>query len=742
MAQPGRLIGRERELREISGQLLQDDVRLLTLLGPAGAGKTRLALALAGGVLPHFPDGTFFVDLTAIAEPRLVIPTIAQIVGVEDIGVQSLELSLQLYLGPRKMLLILDNFEHVTPAAVQISSLLQACPILQILVTSRSTLHLAWERTFVLEGVAVPAAMELFSDRAKAASADFQLDESNSADVAELCARLDGLPLALELAAARSNVLTPAVMVRRLNRPLDLLVQGAVDKPSRHSSLKTALEWSYTLLSEAEARFFRRLTVFAGGWTLEAAEQVAAFDSPVATTLDLLASLVAKSLVQVTRLAGDTRYRLLETVHEFAAEKLAQSGELRAMKARHLSWCLGVARNAAAGWDGAEQRRWLDRLEQELANIRRAIATAQEGPDAIEAAIELAATLWFFWDVRGYLGEGGAYLLVLLGRHPNAARPVLARAKWAAGYLLVARGDIATSRQLLQEAASQYERIGDDQGRARSLSALAVADTMAGLASAEQQARSALAISRRVGGATLRRSLHAAGVTAMVAGKLEEAKALFVELMEACKQPGDQWGACHAGHGLGRTVLLLGDVDGAAEHLSAGLRAAQGLKDKRNMSHCLEALGWVAALQERPEKAARLLAGAEALPEAIGTPLQPPSVSDHEKYLAVVRGALQPADFEQLWAAARLMPLEALIEEQPAAESHHAPRQQDAAGLTERELEVLRLLASGHSNQEIADVLVLSSLTVGRHISNIYVKIGVHRRSEATAYALRHNVVD
>ena len=452
-------------------------VRLLTLLGPGGVGKTRLSLEIAATVRDSYADGAAFVDLAPIRDHRLVPATMARVLGVRESGGRSAWELVLMHLRSRRVLLVLDNFEHLLGAAPLLTELLGACPDLALLVTSRTALRVRGEHRMAIGPLATPTADEqpptpevaaypavrLFVDRVREVTPEFSLDDSNVAAVAEICRRLDGIPLALELAAARTQLLPPAALLQRLDHRLNLLSSGPVDLPERQRTLRNTLAWSYDLLDPTDRALFRRLAVFAGGWTLEAAEAVCAdADLPAADVLHRLGALIDSSLVQVRRLdeaGAEPRFGMHEIVREYALERLQEANEEEAIRGRHLAFCLGQAEAAKTELDGPYQALWLDRLERDHDNLRAALSWSAQGAEPL-LGLRLATALLFFWFLHGHLREGRDRLQTALDAADAVADPqTRGRGLAALGHLLMAQGQPA-------EVAGTSRSCADDRPRA------------------------------------------------------------------------------------------------------------------------------------------------------------------------------------------------------------------------------------------------------------------------------------
>ena len=616
------LVGRERELGEVLA-LLRGEMRLLTLTGPGGVGKTRLALRAAAEAGDAMADGVAFVPLAAVRDPSLVLATIAQALGVRDDGIGPLEERLHQHVRRRQVLLVLDNAEHLLDAAPQIAAVLEAGPGLRVLVTSRAPLHVSGEVTFPVPPLALPdpehvptlanlarvEAVDLFVRRARAVDPGFALSEANARSVAEVCVRLDGLPLAIELAAARTAHLPVTAIVARLERRLSLLTDGPRDQPARLRGMRDAIAWSHDLLAPDEQVLFRRLAVFVGGVTLQAAEAIAgAAGTPEGETLEAVASLVDHSLLQTGEGPdGEPRYRMLETVREFGLEQLAVHGEAEETGRRHAEYFLALALAGAA--DGIRGG-WLSRLEAEQGNLRAALAWCRDH-EAGEAGLALAAALGPFWHVRSANAEGRAWLETFLAQAAPPSRRAadrIAALRWA-GELAGLQGDLAPAMARLGESLALARRAGDRRGAAAALGALGSAlfehgDVAGSLAPLEEAA----ALSRELGdarrtGFLLAHLAYAVGLQ----GDLARAGALVAESEAVLRPLGDtpSFESNFLALMQGWLAIMRGEPDRAQERLGAALAVGRALGAKGNLSVCLAGLGEVALARGELETASQ-----------------------------------------------------------------------------------------------------------------------------------------
>jgi predicted ATPase/class 3 adenylate cyclase len=719
-AQPTPLVGRERELEEVLTLLRSpNSVRLLTLTGPGGTGKTRLGLQAAAELTDEFEDGVFFVALAAIADPALVAPTVARTLGLTESGNQPPEELLKGYLRERQMLLMLDNFEQVLESALLLDELLSTASGLKVLATSRTPLRLYGEHEFPVPPLSLPdpesvspvelliryEAVKLFVDRARAVRPDFSLTEENAPAVVAICARLDGLPLAIELAAARTKLLPPQAMLSRLGNRLKLLTGGARSLPERQRTLRNTIEWSYEMLDEGETTLFARLAVFSGGATLEAVEAVCdpQGDLPV-DTLEGVASLLDKSLLrQEDGQGGEPRFVMLETIHEYASERLNEQGDVETIKRAHAEYFLFLAEEAEPKLWGAEDAAWLDRLEQDHDNMRAALSWAIEHGEA-ELALRIAGALRWFWFAEGSYGEGRKWLEEALIEDRGTSAEARAKALDGVGWLAHEQGDMdkaeaaaeevlqlsneaavgsavaADSKHMLGEAArlrGEHERAtalieeslavhreaGDSRGIAWSLGSLANAAADRGdHERANELYEEGLALSRELGAARpLGDFLISLGYEYLLEGDYERATALNEEAVALYRKRGHRGGLQAALDNLGWAALVMGDYDRAQALHEESLTLSRELGDKYTASESLEGLACSTVAKEEVERAGRLFGAAEALREAVGYQQTLKERALREPYLATARSRLGGSSWARAWEKGRSMTFEDAI---------------------------------------------------------------------------------
>jgi predicted ATPase len=679
-----RIIGRERELEELRGMVVARDCRLVTLVGPGGIGKTRLAIALAHTLADEFGSSVFFVDLAPLTDAALVVPTIAHALSLAEGGSASLLDSVKAHLGKQRVLLILDNFEQVAEAAEPLADLLSACGGAQALVTSRSPLHLAGEHEYAvpalslpdltrekdLESVARNESVALFTERAQAVKRDFALTEKNALAVAEICVRLDGLPLAIELAAARVRMLAPEALLDRLEQRLALLTGGPHDAPARQQTLRAAIDWSYTLLKPKEQRLFERLAVFVGGCTIEAVEAVCSGDNEQALDLfDGLASLVENSLLRQDEAAeGASRFSMLATIREYALERLQASNAFRPVSRRHAEYYLTFAEQANAAfrhWARPSMAPhqltiWYERVELELDNLRASLTWAGGEPhDAFQ--LRLAVALARFWVVRGDLGEGRRWLadsLASSGKQPPTLR---AAALYHLSDTACGQGDFSRALEFAQESLALYREHQDISGCSYALHSLGrVYSSMGDVGRAATYLEQSIASARETGSQeNLVASIMTLGYCALQEGDYERAIALVEESLAAA--PDDPHEIAIGRFNLGLARLGQRRYEEAGAKFESALRQSHEIGLRLGVAYCLHGLAAVAASNGAPERAARLSAAAEALRERIGTTLEPVERRTYESTLRTIRGELPAQDFDAAWNAGSAMSEEEAI---------------------------------------------------------------------------------
>lgn len=831
-AQPTPLIGRTEAIAATLRRLDADGARLLTLTGPAGVGKTRLAIAIAEAAGPRYPHGAWFVDLAPVSDPALVPSAILQALGTRPAPDQTPREALPRALRDQHLLLLLDNFEQILPAATPLADLLAACPHLAIIATSREPLRLRWEREYPVPPLALPEpaetvdpatlaaipAVALFVERARAVLPDFALDVANASHVAAICRQLDGLPLAIELAAARLRTLPLALLRDRLAHRLDLLTDGPRDLPARQRTLRAAIDWSYALLTPAEQALLRRFAVFGGGGTLE--QIVAVRDPELRLGIDLaigLDSLVGKGLLRLDAASdGEPRYRMLELIREYATEQLRATGEEQLYRSAHAAAFLLLAETLNAALFSPQHGALLDRLEREHDNFRAALTYCIEIRD-VQRSLRLGGALVWYWSLRGYLSEAWNHLMTILDlarRSHTEPSPALAQVLWGAGNVRSRQADYATAQLYLGESLAMSRSLGDMRAVAATLMNYAASFHECGdYDAARAPLHELMEIALRTNDDRLAAAAHGhLGQLALNEGDLATAHHYFTQSLDLYERVGDLQRVARSNEFLGRIAHYQGDFATGTRLLERGLAGFRAVGYRLGIANALTAFGelstdsgnlaasrtyftealalatmlgqrdlsWlltgIAALafaQDEEQESLHLLGAADALLDTSGAAAHTNLILNRERLLAAIRKGLSQEKITMALDAGRTLTSDAVLAvarrvtksqagSLPMALPHpdlnpqhnrtdtrrhrltlvpapaHSGSGDDLpAGLTAREAEVLRHVATGKTNREIALALSLSEKTVARHLSNIFTKLDVPSRAAATAFALR-----
>lgn len=762
-------IGREQQIAEVK-QLLSAN-RLFTLSGSGGCGKTRLALKVAQELLGDFEDGTWFIEFASLSEPALVPQTVASTLGVyEQSGRAFLDVLCD-YILSRQVLFVFDNCEHLISSCARLTEeILQKCNNVKILATSREALGITGEVIWLVPPLSLPdlqpwanpesaleaikayeksESVQLFVARARTISSGFSLTGENGAWVANICRHLDGMPLAIELAAARVRSLSVQQIAQRLDDRFHLLTVGSRTAPPRQQTLAATLDWSYALLSAREQEVLQRLSVFAGGATLQAAEAVCASDEvESAGVLDALSHLVDKSLVIMDESQhGETRYHLLETIREYARERLLESDERANTCTRHLEYFVRLAELAEPKLEGGEQGNWLKRLQLESDNLRAALIWSLENDS--ETALRLAGALGQFWFMRGHhFGEGKVWLERAISRVTTSGQEAL-RAKafnWL-GTLAFFHGDYALARSAYQNSLRLYQILNDRDGIAQSAYYLADAAASQGdpaardlFSAARVFAEENLAHLRQQGDQwKMARALNFLGEMARIERDHLAARACYEESLMVRRELGDQRGVAISLFNLGYVAQGQGDRQQASDFFTESLAFFQQLGSTRGIVDCLAALAGLAGAVKQPERAARLFGAAEALHETIqaGLAASYPDRVEYDRSMAAVRSQLNEDVFSAIRAEGRTMTLEQAVKY--ALSKQDMPVQsvkEKLGGLTARECEAAMLIAQGKSNREIAEAMIVSVRTVETYVTRILNKLGFDSRVQIATWAI------
>ena len=791
-------VGRETEVRSVKRDLSM--TRLLTLTGAGGCGKTRLALEVARQLVGAYPDGAWLVELAALSDEALVAHEVASVLGVQEQPARSLTEALVDYLRAKRTLLILDNCEHLIAAVARLTDdLLNSCSHLRVLATSRESLNVEGELNWLVPSLSVPSlgpsprrleelepyeSVRLFVERARHRNPTFSLTPENAHAVARICERLEGIPLAIELAAARVGLSTEQIAAR-LDDSLRLLSAGSRTASPRQRTLRGTLDWSYALLSEPEQRLFGRLSVFAGGWTLEAAEVVGAEgDTEQGEVLDLLSRLVEKSLVVAEATGGDgIRYRMLEPIRQYAQEKREKRGEAEEIRRRHASFFLALAKEAEPKLRGSEDTEWLERLEAEHDNLRMALSWALERAE-VEPGLRLGGALWRFWEAHGHYSEGMRWLEKALEKEGRASAAARAKALEGFSWLVYRVGEMnravvaaeeglelsdeaglggavaaeflrilgwteemkvhhTRAKELLEESLRLSRNADDKFGIADSL--LMLGSTVGSLDNRKRERQlheEGIALSRELGYvSTLGTLLFSEGYRLLLEGDHEQGASLMEEAAALFRERRYKGGLQYALDNLGWAALLKGDHEQARSYYEESLVLCKELGDKIVASESLEGLACIAGAEGEGLRVASLFGAAEVLREAVAFQHTPEEDALRQPYLATAHMLLGKASWEEAWAEGRAMSMEqaidyALSEQKPVtvpSPESEQPSSDEPPSLTHREREVAILVGRGLTNRQIASELVLSEHTVHHHVTNILKKLNLSSRQQVAS---------
>lgn len=714
-------VGRETQIEDI--KTLLNKRRLVTIIGAGGVGKTRLSLQVAADLLPVFEEGVWLVELASITNPDLVLQTVMDVLALRETNPNEVLSSLVGYLVDREILLVFDNCEHLIDVCAQlIEQILIHCPRVKVLATSRETLDISGEIAYQVPSLSIPdpgknicvddlmqyEAIKLFVDRSRSVKVDFELTDMNSPLVAKICCRLDGIPLAIELAAARVKVMPLEQLATRLDDRFHLLTGGGRTALSRHQTLQATMDWSFLLLSEKEKKLFRRLAVFVGGWTLEAAEAVCSYDGvDQIEVLDLLAHLINKSLIYVLEVQGEARYRRLETIRQYSIEKLIESGETEIIRNRHLVFFTEIAEDAIPKFIGPEQKEWLTRFENDHDNFRVALEWSQTSPELIERGLHLAWALSRFWRKRGYLSEGRERLTAMLQYSETFDYPLLrAQVLDGLGHLAYLQSDYPATRTAFEGSLSIFRSLGDEgrAGAASALLGLGNVDTEEGdYENSPLLFEESLVLSREIGDkAGIAEALRNLGWAAMRPGDYPRAEERLQEALFLFRETSNMEGIASSLSGLGEIAVRRGDYQQSLDCLEESLEIRRGFRNKWGIAATLGTIGWAALGQGELDRSARMFweslevrkeigdkgglawclekfaeiavcsgnldfailvyGAASRLRFSIGSVIDPADQPEYDKRLEFLKSQAGDMIFNQMWEKGQLMGLDQVID--------------------------------------------------------------------------------
>lgn len=755
-ADPTSFVGRRHDIAAVKRLLAS--TRMVTLTGVGGVGKTRLALRLAEELQRAIPDGAWFTEFGAVHQPELLAETVAAALGMQGQTHGLRTPSLSEYLADRELLLVLDNCEHVVESTAKlVDALLRACPALRVLATSRQPLGIAGESTYPVPPLPVPDRHELapppealagydsvalFVERARTAVPDFEITADNHSAVTALCQRLDGLPLALELAAVRLRLLSPEQIVARLDDRYRLLTAGSPAAQSRQQSLRALVDWSFDLCTADEQTLWARLSVFPDSFDVDAAELICSGDGLAeGSILEVLAGLVDKSIIAVESREERSRYRMLESIRQYGLERLELSGRRQELRARHRDYYRQLAEQAWDEWFSARQLYWSTRLRREHGNLRSALETSLADPDGGQPALWLAVALVGNSLITGSLGEGHHWLERALGHAPEPT-PLRAKALWVDGWLALAQGDIPSAESKLTASRTLAQQLGDAQDAGQALVFLGMAAILRGdLTTAATICAAALDEHRALGhdfGIALA-AARLATVSALL-GETAQAMTFYEEAVAASEARGESRAKADAMLEWSLIAWQDGQLRRASTLAAESLRIERAFTYRLGIAHSLEVLAWIAASQEQRDRAAQLLGAAHAIWEAIGASYTGHLLDNHDRCITTTRAALGDTAFQKAFEHGAGLSSDEVISyalgEKAKTPPPPTPSDRFTDELTRREHEIAELVAQGLSNREIAARLVISPRTAEGHVEHILAKLGFTSRAQVAAWVV------